>query len=161
MYQGKIHHHVTKVEYRDLDMYSVVYHPKYFEILDSARNQAFQDYGYPVEEQLRDKVGFTVAAIEGVTFSRPMFMGEEISVFTEVTEVSKKSCKVLHWITLGTIPPDFSDPEKKYSSAIFKACYTLVFVSIEAITEYPLNKDNIFGLKTLPFNEKVKSSLGF
>lgn len=141
--------------------YSVVYHPKYFEILDSARNQAFQDYGYPIEEQLRDKVGFTVAAIEGVTFSRPMFMGEEISIFTEVTEVSKKSCKVVHWITLGALAPDFTDSKKKYSSSIFKAHYTLVFVSIEAIGEYPLNKDNIFGLKALPFNQKVKSRLGF
>lgn len=161
MFLGKIHRYTTKICYRDLDMYSVLYHPRYFELADNARNQAFEDFGYPVEEQLRDKVGFTIAAIDNVAFKRPLFMGEEVTIYTEVTDASSKSCKVTHWINLGKEDSELFDGENKFSKAIFKANYTLVFVSIAAIEEYPLNGKNISGMKTQDFNEKVKLRLGF
>lgn len=157
MYRGKIHSYTTKICYRDLDMYSVLYHPRYFELADCARNQAFEDFGYPIEEQLLEKVGFTVAGIENVSFKRPLFMGEEITIFTEVVDVSKKSCKVAHWICLGSGSSVDSDKSK----AIFLATYCLVFVSLSGIEEYPLNGTNITGMRAVEFHEKVKLRLGF
>lgn len=88
-------------------------------------------------------------------------MSEEVTIFTEVTDTSNKSCKVTHWITLGRGDSEVLDNENKFSKAIFKANYTLVFVSIAAIEEYPLNGKNISGMKTKDFNEKVISRLGF
>lgn len=73
MQLGRIHRHFSKVVYKDLDMYSVLYHPRYFEFSDTARNRAFQDFGYPIEEQMKDKVGFTVAGIENAAFMRPFY----------------------------------------------------------------------------------------
>lgn len=160
MFKDKIHRFHTKVGYKDLDMYSVVYHPKYFEFADTARNQAFQDFGYPVEEQLKDKTGFTIAGMENVSFKRPLFMGEEITVFTEVVEVSTRSCKVLHWISLGSDTHDI-DLANKLVRAIFHATYTLVFVSLEEVGGYPLNGENIKKMKAIPFNGKVKATLGY
>lgn len=157
MYRGKIHSYTTKICYRDLDMYSVLYHPRYFELADAARNQAFEDFGYPIEEQLLDKVGFTVAGIENVSFKRPIFMAEEVTIFTEVIDASKKSCEVMHWINLGKDPSTGDDKSK----AIFCATYSCVFVSIAEIKEFPLNADNIIGMKAIEFNEKVKTLLGF
>lgn len=151
---GKIHQYQLKIQYCHLDMYSVVFHPRYLEIADSARNQAFADFGYPVEEQLKDKVGFTVGSIDEVRFKRPLFMGEEIVVSTEVLDVSKKSCRVRHWINVGSGTNEFKD-------AIFSAIYTLVFVSIEDINEFPLNADNIKRMKAVEFNQKVKTLLSF
>jgi YbgC/YbaW family acyl-CoA thioester hydrolase len=135
-------------------MYSVVYHPRYFEIADSARNQAFSDFGYPVEEQLKDKVGFTVGSIDEVRYKRPLFMSEEITVSTEVLDVSKKSCRVRHWMNVGS-------GDSNLESAIFSAVFILVFVSIEDINEFPLNAENIRRMKAVEFNLKVKSLLSF
>lgn len=154
-----VHRFHTKVSYKDLDMYSVTYHPNYFVFADTARNQAFEDFGYPVEEQLRDKVGFTVAGIENVSFKRPLFMGEEITIFTELLEASSKSCKVLHWIFLGHDTEEI-DPDNKLSKSVFFATYTLVFVSLENVNEYPLNGENIKKMRAIPFNGKAISCLG-
>jgi YbgC/YbaW family acyl-CoA thioester hydrolase len=159
MYKGKIHRFNTKVSYRDLDMYSVAYHPKYFEFADTARNQAFADFGYPVQDQLKDKVGFTVAGMENVSFKRPLFMGEEIDVFTEASDFTNKTCKVTHWINVGNDDSEIIE-ESKFSKAVFKATYTLVFVSIDEIGEFPLNAENIKRLKVVEFSEKVRRSLG-
>ena len=76
MRKGIIHKFTTRINYKDLDMYSVVFHPNYLALVDDARNSAFAEFGYPVEEQLKDKVGFTVAEISNLTFKRPLFMGE-------------------------------------------------------------------------------------
>lgn len=159
MRKGKIHRFKTKVLYRDLDMYSVAYHPKYFEFADTARNQAFEDFGYPVQDQLKDKVGFTVAGMENISFKRPLFMGEEITVFTEASDFTSKTCKVTHWINLGIDDSEISD-ENKFSKAVFKATYTLVFVSIDEIKDYPLNAGNIKKMKVVEFGERVKLALG-
>ena len=160
MYKGKIHRFKTKVTYRDLDMYSVAYHPKYFEFADTARNQAFADFGYPVQDQLKDKVGFTVAGMENVSFNRPLFMGEEITVFTEASDFTSKTCKVTHWINVGSGDFDIVE-ESKFSKAAFKATYTLVFVSIGEVGEFPLNAENIKKMKVVEFSDRVKKSLGF
>lgn len=157
MRSGNTHRHNSKVAYKDLDMYSVLYHPKYFELVDTARNQAFEDFGYPVEEQLKDKVGFTVASIDGVRFKKPIFMGQKISVYTKVTSVQSKSCIVLHWIT----NEEHESLEDDLESAIFIATYTLVFVDISLIPDFPLNAQNIKGMRAITFNEKVKSKLNF
>lgn len=161
MQLGKVHRHFSNIAYKDLDMYSVLYHPRYLEFADTARNQAFQDFGYPVEEQFKDKVGFTVAGIDNVMFKRPLFMGELITVFTEVTSVTSKSCEVQHWITLGKDESELAKGEDKFINAIFRATYRLVFVSIAEIEEFPLNSKNIKGMKAVAFNEKVKSRLRF
>jgi YbgC/YbaW family acyl-CoA thioester hydrolase len=161
MRQGEIHKFVCKVHYKDLDMYSVMYHPKYFELLDSARNQAFEDFGYPIEEQCQDKVGFTVAGIDDVVFKRPLFMGEICTVYTEVASISARSCKVLHWIKLGDLLEEELDSELKMKNLIFKATYNLVFVSIEDVIEFPLNAENVSRMKSIEFNPKVKSHLHF
>lgn len=158
---GNTHRFFSKIAYRDLDMYSVLYHPRYLEFADTARNQAFQDFGYPIEEQLKDKVGFTVGGISNVLFKRPLFMGEEITVFTETISVTSKSCEVLHWITLGKDETEILKGEEKFSKAIFQASYKLVFVSIKDISEFPLNGVNIQNMKAISFNEKVKVKLGF
>ncbi|MFP5386038.1 MAG: acyl-CoA thioesterase [Bacteriovoracia bacterium] len=151
---GHVHQYKLNIQYCHLDMYSVVYHPRYLEIADSARNQAFSDFGYPVEEQLKDKVGFTVGSIDEVRYKRPLFMSEEITVSTEVLDVSKKSCRVRHWINVGS-------GASNLESAIFSADYTLVFVSIEDINEFPLNTENIKRMKAVEFNQKVKKHLSF
>lgn len=161
MQLGKTHRYFSKIAYRDLDMYSVLYHPRYFEFADTARNQAFQDFGYPIEEQLKDKVGFTVGGINNVLFKRPIFMAEEITVFTETVSVTPKSCEVLHWITLGKDETEIATGDEKLSKAIFQATFKLVFVSMEDISEFPLNGKNIKNLKAISFNEKVKSKLRF
>lgn len=151
---GEVHKYQLKIQYSHLDMYSVVFHPRYFEITDSARNQAFADHGYPVEEQLKDKVGFTVGSIDEVRFKRPLFMSEEIVVSTEVIDISKKSCRVRHWINL-------SSGQSKLEDSIFSAIYTLVFISIDEVNEYPLNAVNIKKMKAIEFNQKVNNLLGF
>lgn len=151
---GEIHQYRFKIQYCHLDTYSVVFHPRYLEIADSARNQAFADFGYPVEEQLKDKVGFTVGSIDEVRFKRPLFMAEDIIVSTEVMDVSRKSCRVRHWINVGTNTNEFKD-------AIFSAIYTLVFVSIEDVNEFPLNAENVKKMKAVEFNQKVKTNLAF
>lgn len=161
MQLGKIHRFHSKIAYKDLDMYSVLYHPRYFEFADTARNQAFQDFGYPIEEQLKDKVGFTVAGIHNVAFKRPLFMNEAITIFTEVTSVSLKSCDVLHWINLGKDELEIGTAEMKLQKAIFKAEYKLVFVDISGIVDFPLNASNISGMKAIAFTDKVKSLLLF
>lgn len=159
MFKGKIHRYYAKIQYKDLDMYSVTYHPRYFEFADSGRNQAFADFGYSVEEQLKDRVGFTIAGMQEVAFNRPLFMGEEITVFTEVIEVGRKSCKVNHWITLGYDKSDI-DKDNKFGAAIFKATYSLVFVSIAQVS-LPLNRENIKDMKAIEFSDRVKTQLGF
>jgi YbgC/YbaW family acyl-CoA thioester hydrolase len=140
-------------------MYSVAYHPKYFEFSDTARNQAFEDFGYPVQDQLKDKVGFTVAGMENVSFKRPLFMGEEITVFTEASDFTSKTCKVTHWINVGSDDSDIVE-ESKFSKAAFMATYTLVFVCIGEVGEFPLNAENIKKMKVVEFSEKVRRSLG-
>ena len=159
MKRGQIHRHFSSITYKDLDMYSVLYHPRYFEFADTARNQAFKDFGYPIEEQLKDKVGFTVASINNVAFKRPLFMSEVITIFTEVTSVSIRSCEVLHWINLGEDHSEATTDSIKFVKAIFKAEYDLVFVDISGIPDFPLNCHNINQMKTVPFNEKVKKNL--
>lgn len=152
------HKFVTKIHYKDLDMYSVMYHPKYFELADTARNQAFESLGYPVEEQLMDLVGFTIASIDGANFSRPLFMGEVVTVFTEFKTKTARSCEVLHWIKLGDA--DIVSEEEKFEGSVFKASYTLVFVSLSEVKEFPLNSINIKKMKAIPFNEKVTKLIG-
>jgi YbgC/YbaW family acyl-CoA thioester hydrolase len=147
-----IHEHKANIKYSDLDMYSVLYHPNYLELLDTARNQAFKFYGYPIEEQFADKVGFTVAGINNVEFKRPLFMDENISIFTEVISFTKRSCEVRHWIELDS-------SEKEAKKVIFKAEYSLVFVSIAGVDGFPLNAHNVKGLKAIEFTDKVKTLL--
>lgn len=153
-----IHKYTSKIHYRDLDMYSVMYHPRYFELADTARNQAFESLGYPVEEQFKDLVGFTIASIDGATFSRPLFMGEEVTVFTEFRTKTSRSCEVIHWIKLGNA--DLTSEDTKFEGSIFKANYTLVFVSLAAVKGFPLNSINIMEMKAIPFNEKVVRLIG-
>jgi YbgC/YbaW family acyl-CoA thioester hydrolase len=136
-----------KIHYKDMDMYSVLYHPKYFEICDSARNEAFKEFGYPVEKQLSDKVGFTVGGITDVQFKRPIFISESLYVFTRLQILSPKNCLAEHWIQEN---PNYDD---QLMGAIFKAKFNLVFVSIEEVIGYPLNNKNIEDMKVIPFNE--------
>ena len=138
------------IHYRDLDMYSVLYHPKYFELCDNARNQAFKEFGYPIEDQLKDKVGFTVGGITDVVFRRPIFMDEKIFIFTKFSKTSTKSCLVEHWIQ------SCDDHEKRATTEIFKAKYNLVFVSIGEVAEYPLNISNIQKMKVVNFNSMAQ-----
>lgn len=105
-------------------------------------------------------MGFTVAGIENAAFMRPLFMGETITVFTEVASVSSKSCIVWHWINLGKDESDILTEDEKFSKAVY-AQLKLVFVDISEISEFPLNAQNIRGMKAIPFNEKVKSRLSF
>lgn len=158
MTMKKIHKYNSKIQYRDLDMYSVMYHPRYFELADTARNQAFESLGYPVEEQFKDLVGFTIASIDGATFSRPLFMGEEVTVFTEFRTKTSRSCEVTHWIKLGNA--DITSEEDKFGGSVFKANYILVFVSLAAVKGLPLNSMNIRDMKAIPFNEKAVRLLG-
>ena len=150
---SEIHKFTTWVRYSDLDMYSVVYHPNYLILLDSARNQSFKDFGYPVEEQFKDKVGFTIAGIKNIEFKRPLFMDEKIDIFTEVISFSKRSCEVKHWIQLNQ--PDGA------GIIVFNAHYNLVFVTISEIEDFPLDAQNVKGLKSLEFTAKVRSRLNF
>lgn len=159
MHKGKVHCYTSKIHYKDLDMYSVMYHPRYFELADSARNQAFKDNGYSIEEQLGDKVGFTVAGIDEVTFKRPLFMGEDVSIFSEVIEVSSRSCMIRHWMSLSDELLNIEDPRSELVNAVFIATYTLVFVSIDEIGEYPLNGSNIKRMKVVSLNDKAKKTL--
>jgi acyl-CoA thioesterase FadM len=135
-----------------------MYHPKYFELADTARNHAFESLGYPVEEQLKDLVGFTIASIDGATFSRPLFMGEEVTVFTEFRYKTARSCEVIHWIKLGNT--EITDTEARFEGNVFKANYTLVFVSLAEVNEFPLNSINIKKMKAIPFNERAGKILG-
>jgi YbgC/YbaW family acyl-CoA thioester hydrolase len=151
MFFGQTHIWQYKIRYSDLDMYSVLYHPNYFKICDSARNQAFEDYGYPVEEQLLDKVGFTIGSIKDVRFLRPIFMAEEIIVTTETIDVGRKSCRVKHAFSLLS----------KRDEIIFAAEYNLVFVSLNNIGEFPLNANNFNRLQTMEFTPKAKGKLNF
>ena len=134
------------IHYRDLDMYSVLYHPKYFELCDNARNQAFKEFGYPIEDQLKDKVGFTVGGITDVVFRRPIFMDEKIFIFT------KFSTDVLHGQTYTIL----KKKKKRATTEIFKAKYNLVFVSIGEVAEYPLNISNIQKMKVVNFNSMAQ-----
>jgi acyl-CoA thioesterase FadM len=109
--------------------------------------------------QFKIKVGFTVAGMENVSFKRPLFMGEEITVFTEASEFTSKTCKVIHWINVGSDDSEITK-ENKFSKAAFKATYTLVFVSIDEIEEFPLNAENIKKMKVVEFSERVKRGLG-
>ena len=78
MKKNKPHKYSTSIHYKDLDMYSVVYHSNYLVLVDDDRNRAFADCGYPIEDQLSDKVGFTVASITNLNFKRPLFMGNQL-----------------------------------------------------------------------------------
>ncbi len=159
MKKNEIHHYKTKVRYDDLDMYSVAYHANYFKFLDQARNQAFEELGYPIEEQLKDKVGFTVGAINKAIFSRPLFMAEEISVFSEVIETSSKACKVRQVIAPAAQEAIKSLDEIK--DIIFDSELRLVFVSFKEAGELPLDLKSVGKIQAIAFNEKAKSSLNF
>jgi YbgC/YbaW family acyl-CoA thioester hydrolase len=152
MRKSNPHKYFTSVHYKDLDMYSVVYHPNYLVLVDDARNRAFADYGYPIEDQLSDKVGFTVAGITNLSFKRPLFMGESIDIYTELISTSNRSCEVLHTIRLSNSSE--ADPD------VFSANFQLVFVSISDIEQFPLNSSNIKKMKVIPFNDRAKTALG-
>lgn len=159
---SKLHKYNDQVRYNHLDMYTVAYHPNYFIFLDKARNQAFKDFGYSVEDQLKDKVGFTVASMDNISFRRPLFMNEEITIYTKCFEKGDKSCKVKNYITLTK---DYSDDEIENLNSdprvIFSATLNLVFVSIKDIPSWPLNSQNIKDLKTVIFSDKIKKSFDF
>ena len=142
-----IHFHKKKIRYKDLDMYSVLYHPNYFKLLDDARNEFFESIGYPIETQFKNKVGFTVAAINDVTFKRPLFMAEEVMVSTEVNKISQKSLELSHKIV-----------DAPNNSLVFEATLSLVFVNIEGIL-LPLTKDSISNMRTQNIPEDIKKKL--
>ena len=142
----KTHKYTTKIKYKHLDMYSVLYHPRYFELLDDARNQFFEDIGVPIEKQFQDQIGFTVAAIENADFLRPIFMAENITVTTEVINISKKSMKVKHGILINNEP-------------VFSADYSLVLVSIQGIDRLPLSLENSSKLRTVEIDNQTKEKL--
>lgn len=146
------------VRYNDLDMYSVAYHPNYFVFVDKARNQSYSDYGYPIAEQLKDKVGFTIRAIDNVNYYSPLFIDDKITVLTECIKSGKTSCVIKSEIYRSN---DKQNIETAEMQIVFSSLQTLVFVSIEEISSLPLGQKNIHLLKVIPFNEKARNSFSF
>ena len=157
---NQIHKYNYQVGYDNIDMYSVMYHPEYLKVCDKARNKAFEDYGYPVEQQLKDKVGFTIGGIN-CRYSSPILMGEKLSVFTKCVEANKNRCKVFHYITLETDDHVDIGDEASKKKILFSAEYTLVLVSIDKISEFPLSRQNVKSLEVREFSEQIKDALKY
>ena len=155
-----VHRFDTKIRYNDLDMFTVTYHPNYLVLCDKARNQAFEDFGYPIQDQLKDKVGFTVGSIDKCRFNRPLFMGEEVSVFTKLLEHTSKTLKVRQLICPKGVNDNESNTDVDiYEHIAFSLDITLVFVTIESIKSMPLSLNNASGIRAVDFSAKALETL--
>lgn len=157
---NQIHKFNYQVGYDNIDMYSVLYHPEYIKLCDKARNKSFEHFGYSVAEQLKDKIGFTIAGIK-CHYNSPILMGEKLSIFTKCVEAKTNRCKVLHYITLETEDLIDTDIENAMEKILFSAEYALVLVSIEKINDYPLTRSNIKNLEVIKFNERIQKNFNF
>lgn len=113
------HVHKIRVEYEDVDICEVLYHPNYLKYSDRARNAFFENKGFPFDSQFREKVGFTILGIN-CTFLKSLSFGDYVNVTTSIKKIGKTSLTLLHTIYLD-------DP----AELNFKAEYKLVFVDIK------------------------------
>lgn len=125
--------HVYKfeVQYEDVDICDVVYHPNYIKFCDRARNDTYKNFGYGFSDQYLDKVGFAIVNIN-CNFLKTIGYAEEMQVNTTLKKVGKRTIHFSHSISSRFDSIDIR----------FEAEYVLVFVCLEQ-------------KKSIDFNDKV------
>jgi acyl-CoA thioester hydrolase len=96
-----LHEYKMDVQYEDVDICEVVYHPNYIKFLDRARNKFYEDMGYSFNEQFIDRVGFAIVNINANYFHY-IKNNEAILIKTSIKKYSSKTIIFNHKILSST-----------------------------------------------------------
>ena len=75
------------VYFSDVDMGGVLYHARYFDYCDRARQGALAELGFSFRDMLSMNVGIAVAGAK-VSFKRPVYFGDEVLIRSRLKEMS-------------------------------------------------------------------------
>lgn len=91
------HSIVVKIYYEDTDAGGIVYHANYLRYLERARTEFLKEKGIDVAEYHRKGVFFAVTHVD-ISFKSPAYLGDIITVTTELYELKKASLTVKNQI---------------------------------------------------------------
>jgi len=77
-----------KIYYHHTDCGQVVYYAKYLEFLEEARTEFFAEKGISVKELTKQGILFVIARQE-IDYKSPAFYGDELSIDTRISSVSR------------------------------------------------------------------------
>jgi len=90
------------VRWSESDPAGIAFYPRFFEWFDVATAALFALIGEPWDRTLRDHDILGVPAVEaGATFLAPVRFGDTITIESEVTDVTDKTFRVDHRISVG------------------------------------------------------------
>jgi 4-hydroxybenzoyl-CoA thioesterase len=95
----------AKVRFGDVDAAGIVFYPRYFEILNTAVEDWFEDELGMSFADLHLGAGIGVPAVKvACEFAAPSLLGETLEVVLEVVELGRTSCTIAYRMTAdGTL----------------------------------------------------------
>ena len=83
----KIYEYTQPVHFSDVDMGGVLYHARYFDYCDRARQSALEELGFAFKDMLSMNLGIALASAK-IAFKRPVYFGDAVLIRSKVKEVT-------------------------------------------------------------------------
>ncbi|MDF2690746.1 MAG: ybgC [Gammaproteobacteria bacterium] len=97
------HSFSMRVYIEDTDVSGLVYHPNYLSFFSRARSEWLREYGFSLQELQKNQLIFPVCQVE-LAYKRPLFLDDEIVIYSELIESKKCSMVFLQKIYRKTEP---------------------------------------------------------
>jgi YbgC/YbaW family acyl-CoA thioester hydrolase len=115
-----------KVRFSEVDAGQALYHPRYLEIFDGARENMFEELDHPVNKMLKNGEALSVVDLQ-IKYRKPCFLADPLVVETQVTELRPKVLILNQRIFR---PAQEHDPIEPSRTLCTEAKITLIHVSL-------------------------------
>ena len=128
---GRTHYFADKVHFPDIDFGGGLYHARYFDYFDKARQAFLDDLGFSFADLMLQ--GATFVLVEAnIKYRSPATLGNTLHIYTRVVGKSSRSLTVEQAMTRDKAPvPDGGKPFEDLDSLLCLAKITLVWVDLK------------------------------
>lgn len=138
----KLYYYEICVQWDDLDMAGVVYHPNYLKFCDRSRSAQMRELGYPIEEFYQNVDAFMIVSSVDIKYHHSARLGDIIRVYNELLEFKKFSFKERHMVMKG-------------DKLLFEAVYKFGLVNSEG---KPVQFEDRFRNKCIEYLEEINEA---
>jgi YbgC/YbaW family acyl-CoA thioester hydrolase len=139
---NRIFKYELTVNFEDVDLGGVVFHPNYLKYLERARSQIMRDAGFPFAAFMKEGFGLVVAENHAL-YLKPAFLEDRLQIYSVVPAIHRKAIKIVQAVSktklseseLGALDGQVS----KIPGLIHLAQIKLVCIDLKAKgpTEFP------------------------
>ena len=139
---NKTYYFSQEVNFPDIDLGGGMYHGRYLDYYDRARQKILTDNGISFGKMLKEKTALVVAEMN-LQFKKPIFFEDRVYIYSKIISRRDKSLQIEQIITTEEPDQVGNEPPKSWNN---KATFTIVCADLvtKRATSFPEYMEPIF-----------------